>query len=193
MIFLSINPSNYNKPIKNVENVENVENAENDKKKSKKNKNNKSKKNKIFTPIKLLNDSIKSGKHIFFLIYMEGCGPCMATRPEWTKIQNVLGEKYKNKYNNILVVDIDYTLLSSVKLSLNPAGFPTIMYVSEKGKHTQQYEDSDVSKKDRTVDSFIEWVEGSIKKYHISSNNKNIKGGFRYSRRNHSKTQRVSI
>lgn len=171
MIFLSINPSNYNKPIKMMVN-------------DKKNRKNKSKKNKIFTPIKLLNDSIKSGKQIFFLIYMEGCGPCMATRPEWAKIKNVLDEKYKNKYNNILVVDIDYTLLSNVKLSLNPAGFPTMIYVSQKGKYTQQYEESDVSKKDRTVDSFVDWVEGYIKKYNIHS----MQGGFKYSRKKRSKT-----
>lgn len=188
MIFLSINPSNYNKPMKNMEN-----DTKNTNKKSKKNRTSKSKKNMLLTPIKLLNDSIKSGKHIFFLIYMEGCGPCMATRPEWSKIKNVLGEKYKNKYNNILVVDIDHTLISNVKAPLNPAGFPTMICVSQKGKQMQQYEDSSVSKKDRTVDSFVDWIEGSIKKYNISSNNKNIKGGFRYSRKKHSKTTRVSI
>ncbi len=150
---------------------------ENNLTKSKKNRN-KTRKNKIITPIKLLNESIKSGKHIFILIYMEGCGPCMSTRPEWAKIKNVLDEKYKNKYNNILVVDIDHTLLSHVRAQLNPAGFPTMLCVSQKGKHIQQYEDSDVSEKDRRVDSFVEWVEGSIKKYRSS-----MRGGFKYSRK----------
>ena len=179
MIFLSINPSNYNKPMKMMENEKN----------SKKSRKNKSIKNNITTtPIKLLNESLKLGKHIYFLIYMEGCGPCMTTRPEWAKIKNVLEDKYKNKYNNILVVDIDHTLISHVKAPLNPAGFPTMICVSQKGKQIQQYEDSSVSKKDRTVDSFVYWIEGSIKKNNIS-----MKGGFRYSRKKHSKTTRVSI
>ena len=42
------------------------------------------------TPIQTLNRFIRTGKNIFALIYMEGCGPCNATRPEWKKIGNVL-------------------------------------------------------------------------------------------------------
>ena len=88
MIFLSIDPDNYNKPVSD--------------------KNSKTAKmgKMTMTPIKMLNDYIKNGKHIFLLSYMEGCGPCNATRPEWKKIQNVLEEKYKHKYNDIVVVDI---------------------------------------------------------------------------------------
>ena len=33
------------------------------------------------TPIVILNKFIKGGKQVFALIYMEGCGPCNATRP----------------------------------------------------------------------------------------------------------------
>jgi len=34
---------------------------------------------------KMVND----GKNVFVLIYMEGCGPCNQTRPEWTKLKNL--------------------------------------------------------------------------------------------------------
>ena len=49
----------------------------------------------------VLNTYIKEGKQVFILFYMEGCGPCNATRPEWKKIENVLKNKYNNSnYNN---------------------------------------------------------------------------------------------
>ena len=41
------------------------------------------------TPIQTLNKFITSGKNVFALIYMEGCGPCNATRPEWQKLKHV--------------------------------------------------------------------------------------------------------
>ena len=33
---------------------------------------------------------------VFILIFMEGCGPCNATRPEWKKMENVLNKDYLN-------------------------------------------------------------------------------------------------
>ena len=29
---------------------------------------------------------VKKGYDVFILVYMDGCGPCNATRPEWAKI-----------------------------------------------------------------------------------------------------------
>ena len=64
------------------------------------------------TPIQTLNKFIRTGKNIFALIYMEGCGPCNATRPEWKKIGNVLqkdlvdilqGEIRKNGISNLVI------------------------------------------------------------------------------------------
>ena len=80
----------------------------------------------------LLNKYIDEGKHVFILIYMEGCGPCNATRPEWTKIKNVLDTKYKNN-NNIVVADIDQELLNEIKgIKNKPVGFPTMIYIYTK-------------------------------------------------------------
>ena len=44
----------------------------------------------------LFNKYVESGKQIFILVYMEGCGPCNATRPEWSKIKSVLEKKYSH-------------------------------------------------------------------------------------------------
>jgi thiol-disulfide isomerase/thioredoxin len=126
MVFLQIDTKNYDK------------------------KNNKTKK----TPIEELNDAITHNKPIFILIYMEGCGPCNSTRPEWSKIKNVMKESKDN--NNIFIVDIDRELIDKVKTK-SPRGFPTMRYI--KGKTEEDFEDSTVQNKDREVDNFIEWIE----------------------------------
>jgi hypothetical protein len=130
------------------------------------------------TPIAILNNFIKHGKHIFVLIYMEGCGPCNATRPEWKKLENILDDDN----SNILVVDIDKDLLDKVKnFGSEPKGFPTIRYISNKGKTTQDFEDSDLKEehKTRTIDSFIEWIKLKSKD--------SLKGGKRKLKKNNSK------
>ena len=89
------------------------------------------------TPIQILNKFIASGKNVFALIYMEGCGPCIATRPEWEKIKHVLKKDVKLG-NDFLVVDIDKDLLSKVKnIGISPRGFPTIRFISNNGKRYQ--------------------------------------------------------
>jgi thiol-disulfide isomerase/thioredoxin len=37
--------------------------------------------------INLFDKYVSQGKHVFVLIYLEGCGPCIATRPEWKKLK----------------------------------------------------------------------------------------------------------
>jgi hypothetical protein len=108
--------------------------------------------------VELLNNYIKDGKNLFALIYLEGCGPCNETRPEWKKIENITKNKYTN--DESIVVDMDQELLKDVKgLNIQPKGFPTIVYVTNKGKVIEDYEDSLIDKKDRTIDSFIKWIE----------------------------------
>ena len=112
------------------------------------------------TPINTLNNFITSGKDVFMLIYMEGCGPCNATRPEWKKIENTLKKEISN--NEILVVDIDKDLLDKVKkIKTQPNGFPTIRFISNKGEISEDFEDSKLSEeyKKRTIDSFVKWIE----------------------------------
>jgi len=91
-------------------------------------------------------------------------------------------EKYRNKYNDIVVVDIDHELLKYLSLKIDPAGFPSMKYISKKGRYMQDYEEANITSKNRTVDSFIEWIEKIIKKNNINKNafSKKMRGGFVY-------------
>jgi hypothetical protein len=112
------------------------------------------------TPINRLNKFIINGKNVFMLIYMEGCGPCNATRPEWQKIKHVLKKEITNS-NDILVVDIDKDLLDKVKkIKTEPNGFPTIRFISNRGVISEDFEDSKLNEeyKKRTIDSFVKWI-----------------------------------
>ena len=46
--------------------------------------------------IKKVDDFLRN-KKVFILIYMTGCGPCNATRPEWEKLENVLTKEFINR------------------------------------------------------------------------------------------------
>lgn len=97
---------------------------------------------------------VDNGKHVFVLIYMEGCGPCNATRPEWTKIQNILGhQREKMKYPNVVIVDVDQALSNDINHISGLSGFPTMRYISDKGKVIENYEN------DRSIDAFINWID----------------------------------
>jgi len=96
---------------------------------------------------------------VFILIYMEGCGPCNATRPEWRKIKNVLSKRFL-KRNDIIIASIDHILAEKLKnLKTKPSGFPTMRFLEDKGNTVENYEDCNIFKKDRTIDSFIEWIK----------------------------------
>jgi thiol-disulfide isomerase/thioredoxin len=111
------------------------------------------------TLIDKLNNIIHSNKNkVFILYYMEGCGPCNATRPEWEKLKNVL--KNTEKDENIAIVDIDQVLSSKLKGLKEPNSFPTIRFVTDSGNVSENYEDSELpdEEKNRTIDSFVKWI-----------------------------------
>jgi len=113
--------------------------------------------------IEEFNKYLEEGKQIFVLIYMDGCGPCNVTRPEWKKIENILKKKY-SYLSNIVVADIDQELISKIPLlKKQPSGFPTMYFISNKGNNVEDYEESSIYVKDRSIDSFIEWIESKIK------------------------------
>jgi|LakMenE18May11ns_1017448.scaffolds.fasta_scaffold9641553_2 thiol-disulfide isomerase/thioredoxin len=134
---------------------------------------------------KIFNDYVEQGKHIFVIFYLEGCGPCNATRPEWKKIENALKDKY-GKNEKLVIADVDQEFLKEIKyLTTQPKGFPTIRYISNKGKISEDYEDCpDVKEKDRKIDSFVEWIDskmskqkGGKRKTKTKKNGKNRKSG----------------
>lgn len=118
----------------------------------------------------VVDDMIKSKKHVFILIYMEGCGPCNATRPEWSKMAHTLQEQY-SKNKDVAIIDINKDLLSSIKNVGSINGFPTMKYITNKGHIVENYEDSSIKNKDRSADSFINWVESKVLNGKIFSTN----------------------
>jgi thiol-disulfide isomerase/thioredoxin len=103
-------------------------------------------------------DEFLLNKKVFIIIYMEGCGPCIAARPEWKKLENIL-KNYTNN-NEVAIVDIDKDLIHKVKYIKNqPSGFPTIIYITNKGETIENFEDSDIINKNRSIDSFVEWIK----------------------------------
>jgi thiol-disulfide isomerase/thioredoxin len=110
-----------------------------------------------------VDEFIKKGADVFIIVYMEGCGPCNATRPEWGKIESALKDQYA-KNNKLVVIDINKDFLSNIKYIGEIDGFPTMKYIGNYGKTIETYENSSITKKDRTVSSFINWIESIINK-----------------------------
>jgi thiol-disulfide isomerase/thioredoxin len=115
------------------------------------------------TDVSNVDKMIKQGKDVFILVYMEGCGPCNATRPEWEKIGSALRDQYK-KNEKLVVIDVNKDLLSGIKYIGKVDGFPTMKYIGNYGKIIEPYEKSSVKKQDRSVSSFINWIESKINK-----------------------------
>jgi len=99
---------------------------------------------------------IKQGKDVFILVYMKGCGPCNAARPEWEQLETVLKDQYA-KNDNLVIIDVNKDYLSSIKHIGNVDGFPTIKYIGKRGTIVEPYE-----KGERSVSSFITWIESKI-------------------------------
>lgn len=110
--------------------------------------------------IKKVNSHLsKNDNKLFILFFMEGCGPCNETRPEWSKLQNVLSEDFLQK-PDIAIVAIDKDLFGKLKrIKREPNGFPTMRFITNSGNTEENYEDSDISTKDRKIDSFVEWIK----------------------------------
>ena len=140
----------------------------------------------------ILNKYVADGKHVFALIYMDGCGPCNATRPEWAKLKSTLEYKYKSN-DNVIIADINSDALKEVNDFKNIQGFPTILFICNKGNKNEEFEKGKQLNKTRTVDAFIEWIEINIKRMGLktdkinktfkSNNNKTFKTVKTYKQR----------
>ena len=103
----------------------------------------------------LFNKYVEEGKQIFVLFYMEGCGPCNITRPEWKKIENIMSKSDSN--NNVVIVDIEQDVLEEIQhLQSKPVGFPTMRYIGNKGKTSEDYDG------ERNIDAFMSWIKSKI-------------------------------
>ena len=124
---------------------------------------------------------------IFILIYMEGCGPCNETRPEWSKLKNVLSNNFLNR-QDIVIVSIDKDLFGKLKnANKEPMSFPTIRFMTNSGKKIETYEDSQISNKDRKIDSFVEWIKLKTGENNITTSEEDSK--IHKSNKSYGKTQ----
>jgi thiol-disulfide isomerase/thioredoxin len=138
-----------------------------------------------------VNKSIKHGKHVFVLVYMEGCGPCNATRPEWAKLESALKDQY-GKNEQLVVVDINKDFVEKMEHIGSVDGFPTMKYIANQGATVETYENSGVKNKDRSTDSFINWIEQNINDVVSTEETSSPQHVFkRLTRRNKSKHNRT--
>lgn len=97
-----------------------------------------------------LDSQHKMGKNIFVLIYMNGCGPCNETKPEWKKLEN--------QFRDIIVAQIDKDTLppsdSNETFCLDVDGFPTIRNYN--GRKKIEYNSH------RKVEHFKKWIKKQI-------------------------------
>jgi hypothetical protein len=109
-----------------------------------------------------INSDIGAGKHAFIFLFMDGCGPCNQTKPQWKKMQNII-KKQPVGNEDLVVAAINQKLFERLNgVGSEPIGYPCLRYV--KGPNIEEYEDCSIANKDRSTDSFIEWIESKIKK-----------------------------
>lgn len=137
--------------------------------------------------IQVLKDGIKKNKHVFLFVFMNTCGPCIQTKPQWDNTQDLLEKKYGNR-DDYIVARMNYKFFDELgNAGSEPSGFPTLRYV--KNENAEEYEDSGLS--DRNTDSFIQWITAKMEKDSKKSNKtKKSKSSRKSSKR---KTQKNSI
>ena len=115
--------------------------------------------------LRVVQKHIQQGDDVFIIVHKTGCPPCMATMPKWTELESILGPKY-SKINNVVVVDINQEVgvEQLAKFMGEIEGFPTIRYIGKEGKKVEEYENSGVKDPNRSIDSFIEWIESKSAK-----------------------------
>ena len=62
--------------------------------------------------IQHFNNELNKGKHTFLFLYMDGCGPCNSTKPNWDEIGKYLKEEHL-KNDKIIVAKINQKLLKN--------------------------------------------------------------------------------
>jgi hypothetical protein len=111
--------------------------------------------------IEFLNDGHKKSHHCFVLIYLVGCGPCNMTKPEWKKVAEDFDYRDQNK--GIVMAHIDQNNLDrihGVVGNYSVSGFPTMLHVHK--NKISSYEDSNVKNKNRSAESFREWINNYV-------------------------------
>lgn len=111
-----------------------------------------------------INKLLKNGKNVFLFTYMDGCGPCNSTIPEWDNIST--SDKLKDHLkhgDDVVTVRINKDLFPLLKgMGSEPGGFPSLRHVTN--DQVEEFEDWQSPTKSRSTDSFVEWIEEKISK-----------------------------
>ena len=121
--------------------------------------------------IDFLKEGHKKGHHCFVLIYLVGCGPCNMTKPEWKKVAKEFD--YHNHDKGMVIVDIDQNNLDKIHSVIGKysvSGFPTMLHIHN--NKISSYEDSKVKNKNRSADSFREWISEYVGVNNTNNNTK---------------------
>jgi thiol-disulfide isomerase/thioredoxin len=139
----------------------------------------------------LVDNFIKSREkgNTFVLIFMDGCGPCNETRPEWNKLENILDEQIL-KDNDVIIVDVDTNYTEDMKSLEAAPSFPTMRFITKNGTVVENYVDSSLDNKDRTIDSFVDWIKLKLGKTHVTKKEVNSQIKSTGNRKNKSKKRK---
>lgn len=124
--------------------------------------------------IEFLNDGHKKNHHCFVLIYLVGCGPCNMTKPEWKKVANSFGYRDDNK--GLVMVHIDQNNLDQIRPTVGNypiLGYPTMLHVH--GNKIIPYEESHIKNKNRSAESFREWINKYVNMSGVGNTNRESK------------------
>ena len=126
--------------------------------------------------MKEIDSSIKSGKHMFVLVYMDGCHWCEEVRPKWKQIQTAMRSSNKN---DIVVADVNQVAKDSIHHFNNVSidGYPTMFYIAKNGttEIIEYYDTANIPVKDRSTESFVKWIQSKSKS--MKTNSKTKRGG----------------
>ena len=104
---------------------------------------------------------INSGKHMFVLVYMDGCHWCEEVRPIWKQLAE------HNKNNNIVVAEVNSAAKDKIQLfnDVSVDGYPTLFYIAKNGETTmiEYYDKANIPVKDRSIQSFGKWIHSKTK------------------------------
>jgi thioredoxin-like negative regulator of GroEL len=123
--------------------------------------------------IKTLNTHL-TNHPVYLLVYMEGCGPCNATRPEWKKMGSTFGDD-----KTVVVASVNKDAFSMITgAGDSPAGFPTMRFI--RGDFIEEYEGA------RDAQSLTNWVkrDTGLQNGGRRKLSRQTRGGSRKKRRN---------
>lgn len=130
-----------------------------------------------------INNLLKNGKNVFLFTYMDGCGPCNSTIPEWDNIPNKM-KGHVDHNNDVVTVRINKDLFPLLKgMGSEPGGFPSLRHVTkDRAEEFEDWNSPDGSISDRSTDSFIKWIKDKISKKQGVKKQRGGKWSLKYKR-----------